>query len=311
MGPAFGEIPSAIYLARMESSLEIPTSAIHPTSALHGSHAKTESTPAGALISTRATAYVVSQWTNSVWKRLFDIFASVSLLTVLSPVFLLLTGLVRLSSVGPAIYRQERVGRNGKRFVIFKFRTMVHGPDAGYGTKRTTHCDKRITRLGAFLRRFKLDEIPQLINILRGDMSLVGPRPMVPEHQSGYLSCRPGLTGVAALAFAAEEELLAHLPEHLVEHYHAYLITPHKVALERRYLCQATFVSDVRVLLRTARHKASCYRRIQDVEMANREFVFEEMQRRTHPRPSRSESSIPVPIPAEDSRPRASLKRLA
>ena len=137
-------------------------------------------------------------------KRCLDAGASALVLAILWPVLALIALVVRLDSPGPVFYRQERVGRGGRRFLIFKFRSMVSNADQ-IGPYHTARGDARITRVGAILRKTSLDELPQLLNVLRGDMSLVGPRPDVPAQESLYKpadwakrnSVRPGLTGLA------------------------------------------------------------------------------------------------------------------
>ena len=148
-------------------------------------------------------------------KRVLDVVASVSGLVLLSPLLALIAVAVKLDSKGPVLFRQKRVGRNGKLFHILKFRSMVPAASK-LGTALTVGDDPRITRLGAFLRRTKIDELPQLINVARGEMSLVGPRPEVPqfmkfyspEQQAIILSLRPGITDYASLLFRDESTLL-------------------------------------------------------------------------------------------------------
>ncbi len=151
---------------------------------------------------------------GDVAKRLFDLFFAALGLAVLSPVFLLVTVLVKLSDGGPVLFRQERIGQWGKPFRILKFRSMVINAER-MGLSITKGGDPRITRPGRFLRKTKLDEMPQLWNVLRGDMSFVGPRPEVPHYVQKYtpdqravLSLRPGITDLATLEFRNEEELL-------------------------------------------------------------------------------------------------------
>ena len=150
-------------------------------------------------------------------KRLFDIACSATALLLLCPVLLAVALWVRMDSPGPVIFRQQRVGRGGRLFSIFKFRTMRVGAEAA-GLPLTVGDDTRITQAGAWLRRSKVDELPQLVNVLWGDMSLVGPRPEVPRYVALYpadlretvLSVRPGITDLASLAYRNESALLAH-----------------------------------------------------------------------------------------------------
>jgi len=148
-------------------------------------------------------------------KRALDLAVSTAGLLLLAPLFLLIAILVKIASAGPVLYRHERVGRGGERFGVLKFRTMCRGADQ-LGPALTTATDSRITPLGRHLRRSKLDELPQLWNVLVGEMSLVGPRPEAPGYvefyspaQRNVLSVRPGITDSASLAYRREEELLA------------------------------------------------------------------------------------------------------
>jgi lipopolysaccharide/colanic/teichoic acid biosynthesis glycosyltransferase len=150
-----------------------------------------------------------------VTKRFFDVFASGAGLLVLSPVLLLIAIVIRLDSRGPVFFRQERVGQFGRVFRIHKFRTMVVDAEAR-GIQITVGADSRVTRVGAVLRRYKLDELPQLIDVLFGQMSLVGPRPEVPRYVACYpqdvkelvLSVRPGITDRASIEFKDENDIL-------------------------------------------------------------------------------------------------------
>ncbi len=197
-----------------------------------------------------------SGWCQSSTKRVFDAIAAAAILIVFSPLLLLLGMLVRLSSPGPAIFCQKRVGRHGEEFTILKFRTMQHAVE---GSKRSSHGDHRLTAPGKLLRKYKLDELPQLINVVRGDMSLVGPRPRLNGHHSGHHNglhspdtCfRPGLTGAATLAFASEELILRDIPQEFLEECHSRLISPRKLELDLKYMAGATFRSDIRLMWRT------------------------------------------------------------
>src|SRR5688572_29285565 len=150
-----------------------------------------------------------------VFKRCFDVVASVLGLVLLSPLLLAAAAAVRRSSPGPALFRQERMGRNFQPFQILKFRTMlVDAPRLG-GSLTLGERDPRITRVGRFLRRWKIDELPQLINVLRGDMSIVGPRPEVPKYVEMFredyaeiLAVRPGITDAASLKYRDEASRL-------------------------------------------------------------------------------------------------------
>src|SRR2546430_16619202 len=156
-------------------------------------------------------------------KRGFDLTVSVIALVGLAPLFLLIALLIRRGSAGPVFYRGERVGRNGKRFWLYKFRTMVADAER-LGSGITLRDDPRVTRFGRRLRRSKLDELPQLINVLRGEISLVGPRPEIPEMVDRYsplfrrlLALKPGMTSPASLAYQNEEELMGTDPTRYAE----------------------------------------------------------------------------------------------
>ena len=187
-------------------------------------------------------------------KRAFDFGVALGGLVMLSPLLAAAAGLVKLSSPGPAIYRGVRVGRYGRTFEILKLRTMVWGADT-QGPAVTSAADARITPVGRFLRRTKFDEVPQLVNVLRGEMSLVGPRPEHPEFVKHYsddqrkvLSVRPGVTSPAALAYMSEEQTLVGddpAAEYMTT------IMPHKLALDLDYVRTATFAGDLRIIGRT------------------------------------------------------------
>jgi lipopolysaccharide/colanic/teichoic acid biosynthesis glycosyltransferase len=189
--------------------------------------------------------------------RLLDLILVVPGLVVLSPLLLLLLLLVRLSSRGPALFVQERVGRQGRMFRLYKFRSMRVAP-AGQGDLVTGRDDPRITPVGRWLRRTKLDELPQLWNVLRGDMSLVGPRPEVPRYAAAYtaeqrrvLQVRPGITDPATLEFRHEEDLLAGVPPEEREAYYVREVLPRKLEINLAYLDRRGPLSDLGVLLRT------------------------------------------------------------
>ncbi|TCT12620.1 lipopolysaccharide/colanic/teichoic acid biosynthesis glycosyltransferase [Tepidamorphus gemmatus] len=186
-------------------------------------------------------------------KRAFDILASAIGLVVLSPVLLAIGLAIRLESGPPVLFRQTRVGRGGALFTIHKFRTMR--PAAG--SRITAAGDPRVTRVGAFLRRTKLDELPQLWDILRGVMSFVGPRPEVPDMLAYYppgdraklLSVRPGITDLATLEFRDEEAILAGAND--VERAYLEEVVPRKLALATRYVDSRSFTLDMQILART------------------------------------------------------------
>lgn len=151
-----------------------------------------------------------------MFKRLFDISSSLAALILLSPLLIGIALIIKISSTGPVFFRQTRCAKNGKTFRIYKFRTMIIDAEQK-GLKITVGDDKRITKIGHFLRNTKVDELPQLLNVLFGEMSVVGPRPEVPEFMLYYddemrakiLSVRPGITDLASIEFSKESELLA------------------------------------------------------------------------------------------------------
>lgn len=173
-------------------------------------------------------------------KRAFDVAVAVPGLILLSPLLAVLMLAVRATSPGPALYRQLRVGRQGQPFRVVKLRTMRHSPD-DLGSTVTTASDERVTPLGRRLRRYHLDEIPQLWNVIRGEMSIVGPRPDVPGYADELqgrdrriLGIRPGITGPATLYFRDEESLLADVPDPVT--HNALVVFPIKTRLNLEYL---------------------------------------------------------------------------
>lgn len=188
-------------------------------------------------------------------KRLFDIVFSSFGLLVLSPVFVLCAILVKLTSKGPVFFRQERLGRHGHPFQILKFRSMV--PDAPkLGGELTCGQDNRITPIGAFLRKAKLDEFPQLINVLKGEMSFVGPRPQVrryvekyPKDYSELLQVRPGITDIASLKYRHEAEILGQFPD--PEQAYVDVILPDKIALGKEYIRKSSLAFDIKLIIMT------------------------------------------------------------
>ena len=189
-----------------------------------------------------------SGWSVSIYKRIIDIVVSVSVLIVFALPMLCIALCIRLSSNGPAIFIQKRTGRKGTYFSIYKFRTMSEGSETGL----TRAGDVHIHSLGRWLRRFKLDELPQFFDILIGDMSLVGPRPKLSQY-AGILDMpyRPGLTGAATLAFRREEDILQGVGPYNVEAFYHQRIKPIKARIDVRYMRRATFSSDVLIILET------------------------------------------------------------
>lgn len=194
---------------------------------------------------------ILSRWSHSRAKRFFDVAAMIVFSPILVPIFGTLALAVLVTSGTPVIFRQRRSGKDGSHFSIYKFRTMK--PDANPSSSLLSiESADRVTWFGSFLRKTKLDELPQVINILAGDMSLVGPRPKVPEQQLIPLICRPGLTGPATLAFAREEALLLQIPKDQRTAFYFDAVLPAKQKADSEYMRRATLVSDLRILMDTA-----------------------------------------------------------
>ncbi len=189
-------------------------------------------------------------------KRQFDFVCALLGLIVLSPVFLAVALAVKLDSKGPVFFRQERVGKDSKNFLIYKFRTMVKDASKLGQHFTTKTSDPRITKIGAFLRRCNIDELPQLINVVLGEMSLVGPRPEVPEivklydeEQKKVLSLRPGLTDYAALEFRREGEIMADSSDLYNDYVNKVL--PKKVDLQLKYVKNQSLATDLKLIFST------------------------------------------------------------
>jgi lipopolysaccharide/colanic/teichoic acid biosynthesis glycosyltransferase len=190
----------------------------------------------------------LSPWSGSAAKRAFDCGCVLLALPALAPLALAVAAAVRLTSPGPVLFLQKRVGRHGRTFTIFKFRTMIHAADGAHHPISTV--DNQIfTPVGPFLRYWKLDELPQLANVLLGHMSLVGPRPKMPDHVIFEVPCRPGITGMATVAFAQEDEILARLPEDQLESYYHLVVLPAKGQMDAEYGARATLLSDIGLLV--------------------------------------------------------------
>lgn len=188
-----------------------------------------------------------------ILKRVFDILASLIGLILFSPVFLAIAILISLTMPGPVLFLQRRTGRYAKPFTIYKFRTMTINNSTNTVTVKG---DSRITTLGAILRRYKLDELPELLNVIKGDMSIVGPRPDLPEYakklvgeEKLILELRPGITGPATLKYANEEELLASMPDPV--NYNNEVIWPDKVRINLEYYRNRSFIKDILIILKT------------------------------------------------------------
>jgi lipopolysaccharide/colanic/teichoic acid biosynthesis glycosyltransferase len=188
-------------------------------------------------------------------KRVFDIVMATIGLIVLSPLFLLVAVLIKIDSHGPIFFRQERIGKRFRPFLIYKFRTMVENAEQ-IGSKITYRNDPRITRIGQFLRKTKIDELPQIINVFKGEMSLVGPRPEVRQYVEIYrqdyetiLTVRPGITDLASLKYPDEEALLGHCnnpQEEYLRH-----VLPDKINLNKESIKHSSFFFDLTLILKT------------------------------------------------------------
>ena len=192
-------------------------------------------------------------------KYAFDRILALSGLLICIPFFLFIPLLIKIDSKGPVFFRQKRVGKDGKLFTILKFRSMRIND--GRNTVTASN-DARITRIGSFLRKWKLDELPELINVLTGEMSFVGPRPDVPGYadrltgdERRMLMLRPGITGPATLKYIDEEEILAGVPD--PRRYNDEVIFPDKVRINLRYLETFSLAGDIRLIFHTIIRKKS------------------------------------------------------
>jgi lipopolysaccharide/colanic/teichoic acid biosynthesis glycosyltransferase len=199
-------------------------------------------------------------------KRTLDILLATAGLVLLSPVLGVLACFIKLTSRGPVLYRQVRIGKGGRPFPILKLRSMVQ-QTSKRDLRITVAGDPRVTAIGRFLRRYKADELPQLWNVLRGDMSLVGPRPELLVYVAEYtleqrivLSIRPGITDPASLAYRHEEEILANQGD--PEQFYRTQILPDKLARNRAYLQKITLQNDIHIILKTISSSFLLSRRI-------------------------------------------------
>jgi len=188
-------------------------------------------------------------------KRSFDIFFSFFGLIILSPIFLLIFVLVKTDSKGPVIYKQTRVGKDGKDFSVLKFRSMKQDSESK-GLLTVGGKDPRITKTGYFIRKYKLDELPQIINVLKGEMSFVGPRPEVRKYvllydevQKKVLNVKPGITDVASIKYRNENELLEGSDD--PESFYIKEIMPVKLKMNLEYINDRSFFKDIKVILNT------------------------------------------------------------
>ncbi|MBQ3438131.1 MAG: sugar transferase [Fusobacterium sp.] len=187
-------------------------------------------------------------------KRVFDLFFAIFGIIFFFPFFLIISILIKMDSEGEVLFKQTRVTKNGKEFKIFKFRTMRKDTE---GNKQiTVGADSRITKVGKFLRKTKLDEMPQLFNIIKGEMSFVGPRPEVPKYVSNYtdeqkevLKVKAGITDYASIYFSNESEILAKQED--PEKYYIEEIIPIKIRLNKKYIENIGFITDIKIIILT------------------------------------------------------------
>lgn len=192
---------------------------------------------------------------NKITKRSFDFILSLLGIIILSPIFIIVSIIIKIDSSGPILFLQKRVGKNGEEFNIYKFRTMVNNAEK-LGKQITVGKDNRITKSGRFLRKFKIDELPQLFNVLNGDMSLVGPRPEVPkyvalynEQQKKVLEVRPGITDLASLRYKDENDILGKVDN--PEEYYINVIMRDKLNLNLEYIEKSNIFFDIYLILKT------------------------------------------------------------
>jgi lipopolysaccharide/colanic/teichoic acid biosynthesis glycosyltransferase len=188
-------------------------------------------------------------------KRIFDVAASIIGLIVLLPLFIIIAILIKLNDKGPIFYKQKRIGQNFKPFKLLKFRTMIVNADK-IGPAVTKDGDPRITKIGKFLRKTKLDELPQLWNVIRGDMSIVGPRPEVEKYIQYYeddykeiLKVKPGITDYATIKFRNEEEILSKYDD--TESAYIKYVLPEKIKLYKTYIKEISFLTDLKIIFWT------------------------------------------------------------
>jgi lipopolysaccharide/colanic/teichoic acid biosynthesis glycosyltransferase len=192
---------------------------------------------------------------NILIKRLFDFLVSFIGIIILSPILIIIAISIKMDSRGKVLFLQKRVGQHGKIFNIYKFRTMVTDAEK-LGKQITVGKDKRITRVGSFLRKYKLDELPQLFNVLKGEMSFVGPRPEVPNYVRLYnemekkvLSVKPGITDFASIKYRNENEILGKVSN--PEEYYINVIMKNKLELNLRYIDKNNIFLDIKIILET------------------------------------------------------------
>ena len=190
-----------------------------------------------------------------VRKRMFDIVFSILGIILVLPLLIIVSILIKLTSDGPIIFKQKRIGQYGKKFDIYKFRTMIKNSESK-GAKITIGKDPRITNIGFILRKYKIDELPQLFNILKGEMSFVGPRPEVEKYVEIYkkeyeniLKIKPGITDLASIKYSNENDILANKEN--PENYYINNIMKEKINLNNKYLEKIGIKNDVKIIFKT------------------------------------------------------------
>lgn len=192
----------------------------------------------------------------NIIKRMFDLFFSLIGIIITIPILILVSIMVKLTSKGPIIFKQERVGKNKKIFYIYKFRTMTECDDKASDRQVTVINDQRITRIGRILRKYKIDELPQLYNVLKGDMSFVGPRPEVKKYVKFYeeeydeiLKIKPGITDLASIEYIDENTIISKYSD--PEKIYIEEVLPKKLMLNKRYIEEMSIKNDILLILKT------------------------------------------------------------
>lgn len=192
----------------------------------------------------------------NIIKRMFDLFFSLIGIIITIPILILVSIMVKLTSKGPIIFKQERVGKNKKIFYIYKFRTMTDYDDKASDRQVTVINDQRITRIGRILRKYKIDELPQLYNVLKGDMSFVGPRPEVKKYVKFYeeeydeiLKIKPGITDLASIEYIDENTIISKYSD--PEKIYIEEVLPKKLMLNKRYIEEMSIKNDILIILKT------------------------------------------------------------
>jgi len=206
-------------------------------------------------MSAKATRDRLDGFYGKYGKRIFDLVLAIPSIVILSPIFLLCAVLIKIETSGPVFFTHERIGRGWKPFRLYKFRTMVKDASR-IGPLITSSSDPRITRVGRILRKFKIDEMPQIINVIKGDMSVIGPRPEVRKYVEAFrddyedvLRIKPGMTDYALIAFRNEEEILSKF-ENMEEGY-LKEVFPKKIELYKKYMEEMSLLTDVKIFFKT------------------------------------------------------------